>query len=295
MRVFLLLLSLLALVPQCAAEISALEASRLLWYYTSYELDFVVEGRNRTIARGCKGSGTDNKCDFNEFLNFVRTGEASGEPKYFEVTSDFAFYIGDVAIILDGMRIAYNKVVNFNPYEFIVKGVKSETSLSASLGRLADRNIKAAKAKGKDVARLTSNMKTAIGAAQYQARIDAEAAMLKTMKNVKDLTVKTKERTSDYAKKATERLDWRATVEANKGLLDRNTQTFKDVSTAIRGQRNLASVMRDRTIAQRAGDVFSACFEQGVSRGDHLLESFVLGHFAARCYLFGLSSTWYKS
>src|SRR5687767_14070709 len=143
MRVLLPLLSLLAFVPYCAAEISALEASLLLYYYTSYDLGFEVEGRNRTIARACKGSGTDNKCNFNEFVNYVSTGEPSTEPKYFEVTNPFFFYPGDVGAIIDQLRIlAKGDPIQF---ELMIKSVKTAVGMTKSLGRIADRNYKAAK------------------------------------------------------------------------------------------------------------------------------------------------------
>lgn len=258
MRIFLPLAGLLAFLPFCVAEVSAVEASQILWYYTSYDLDFEVEGRNRTIARGCKGTGTDNKCNYNEFVNYILTGEPTNEPKYYEVTSDFSFYVGDVAAIIDQLRLlAKGDSVQF---DYIVRRVNSAVGMARNLAKIADRNYKAAKEKKKDIERAKANMKTALSNLQHRTRVQAETTLINTMKNVKDLQVKTKERTSDLVKTASQRIDWRATLEANKNLMDRNTQTFKDVANAVRGHRNTDSMMRDRSIAVKAGEVFSACF-----------------------------------
>ncbi|KAH8178521.1 hypothetical protein LIA77_00040 [Sarocladium implicatum] len=258
MHLLLPLLSLLALIPRCVAEISEVDASLMLWYYTSYDLDFEVQGRNRTIARGCKGSGTDNKCDFNEFLNYIQTGEATTEPKYYEVTSDFSFYVGDVAAIITALRmIAKGDAVQF---ELIMKGVKTAVGLSRNLAKIADKSYKAAQEKKKDISRAKNNMKVALSAVAHHAQVQGETAMILGLKGVKDLTVKTKKRTSQMVEKASDRIDWRATVEAHKDLAKRGTQLFKDTASAIRNVHKTDTFMRVRVFTLTATSLAQGCF-----------------------------------
>lgn len=254
------LLSLWAVAPHCVA-MTAVEASQLLWYYTSYDLDFEVEGRNRTIARGCKGSGEDNKCNFNEFLNYVQTSEPTSEPKYFEVTSDFSFYVGDVGAILNALMIKGFDDGKPPPtlHDRMIKGVESATAMSRSLSRIASKNYKVAKAQGKKVERATNNMKVALSSVAHQAQVQAEAAMIESLKKVKDLSVKTKKRTSQLAKDASDRIDWRGMVEANKELANRGSQLFKDVANSARNVRNTDAMMKVRTFANEARSLSLAC------------------------------------
>lgn len=185
MWVFLLFLSLLVVVFYCVVEIFVFEVFFLLYYYISYDFDFEVEGWNRIIVRVCKGFGIDNKCNFNEFVNYVFIGEFLIELKYFEVINFFFFYFGDVGVIIDQFWILVKG--DFIQFEFMIKLVKIVVGMIKSLGRIVDRNYKVVKEKKKDIECVKVNMKVVFSGMVYYVKVKVEIGMFDVVKVVKNL------------------------------------------------------------------------------------------------------------
>ncbi|KAM0287957.1 hypothetical protein ACHAQH_000024 [Verticillium albo-atrum] len=261
MNVLLLLLGLMATFQSCLAEISAIEAARIVHYYVSYDLDVEVNGQGKnTISQRCKGTGADGRCNFNEFVNYVETGKPTSEPRYYEISSGFAFFPGDIAAIVDALRrIAKMGEPTTDQIERMVKGRKTAIGLFNDLAKISSKNYNAADTNNMQIGRKRANILETLGSIKYYSTTKGEGSMLERLRSIRNVQWKLIQRSSDYAKGRSDRIDWRQTVAANPDLANKDSELFKTAAAAVKGERNLKASIADQTIAQRALDHFNAC------------------------------------
>ncbi|KAH6693875.1 hypothetical protein F5X68DRAFT_187641 [Plectosphaerella plurivora] len=260
MKVSFLFVGLLALLRPVRAATSAVHASILLHVYVNYDLDVEVNGvGNNTIAQWCRGSGPNKRCNFDEFVNYIQSGAATASPSYFEYSSGFSFFTGDVAAIIDALRrIATYQGEDYRVERF-VKGRKSAIGIFHDLSRIADANFKVADNKGMQYGVRRANIKESLRAVSYYTSANAQEGIVDRIKAINGVLLKTSERSHEYAKGRNQRIDWRELVNANPALKDRNSELFKTVAAAVRGQTNLQASMYTQSVANNAAAVFASC------------------------------------
>ncbi|KAG7139402.1 hypothetical protein HYQ45_003613 [Verticillium longisporum] len=235
MRLFPTVLGLLAAFQTCVAEISALEAARVLHYYVTYDLDVEVNGQGKnTIAQRCKGTGKDGRCNFNEFVNYYETGKPTSEPRYYEISSGFAFYPGDIAAIVDALR-RMGKVSEPDQIERLVKGRKTAVGVFNDLAKISNKNYEKAASNNFSIGRKRANVMETLGSIKHYSLARGEGNMLDRLRKIRE------------------------TVAANPDLANKDSDLFKTVAAAVKGERNVKGSLADQTIAQRALDHFTAC------------------------------------
>ncbi|KAH7361585.1 hypothetical protein B0T11DRAFT_297148 [Plectosphaerella cucumerina] len=260
MRVSFLFMGLLALLRPVRAETTALHAAILLHVYVNYDFDIAVNGVGKnTIAQWCRGSGENKRCTFDEFVNYIQSGAATASPSYFEYSSGFSFFTGDVAAIIDALRrIATYQGEDYRVERF-VKGRKSAIGIFHDLSRIADANFKAADNKGMQYGVRRQNIKESLRAVSYYASVSAQEGIVDRIKAINGILLKTSERSHEYAKGRNNRIDWREIVNANPDLKDRNSELYKTVASTIRGQTNERASMYTQSVANNVAAVLASC------------------------------------
>lgn len=260
MKVFFLFVGLLALLRPVRAETSAVHAAILLHVFVNYDLDVEVNGvGNNTIAQWCRGSGPNKRCNFNEFVNYIQSGAATASPSYFDYTSGFSFFTGDVAAIIDALRRIATYAGEDYRVERFVKGRKSAIGIFHDLSRIANENFKIADNKGMQYGVRRANIKESLRAVSYYTSVNAQEGIIDRIKAINNVILKTTERTHEYAKGRNQRIDWRELVNANPDLKDRNSQLFKSVAAAVRGETNTKASLYVQSVAEHAKAVFESC------------------------------------
>ena len=259
MKVLTALLGVLALIQPCFSS-EAAEAAEILYFYTVYDLDVKVWGPGHGyVAPDCEGKSLpDGECTLNEFINFIRFGDASSGESYYDLEGGFQFVPGAVAAIVIALRdIVQN-------WDFVVGNVvknrKTAVGLWDDLAQIIDADHERAKKRNIGVTRHLTNAATVLGAAVDFRQAALSENFIDHMKSqVKDVIWKTVNKESDYIKAGYNKLKWQATVEANPDLKDPKTDMYKNVIKAVKGFDQLDGTMHDKTMAINAANSFRTC------------------------------------
>lgn len=261
MRLFSVLLGCAALLQPCFA-IDEVEAARVLYYYTVYDLDVEVYGQGSGhVATGCKGVVLpDKRCTLDEFVNFIDLGEASTNPKYYDLSSSFSFLPGDInAIVAALMKI---DELGDNYVEKIVKGRRTTLGVFDDLAKIVDKNHQRAESRNIGIRRHMTNLQEVLGGLRVYQSAKMEGGLAERMRNYKkDVVWKIVQRESEYRSAKWNKIDWRATVEANPDLRYPSSNLYKDTVSVLKGYDKLDGNMAERSIARRTADTFNGCFK----------------------------------
>lgn len=259
MRPQVLLAGALALAGRCVAEIEAVEAAKILYYWTQYDFDSRMWGTGY-IAPKCKGSRDDGKCTFDEFVNYFATGEASPSPSYYTIESGFSFFPGDVMAIVTAL-MKLNEIKNGH-IPRIVQGRTTAQGLFDDLARILDKNHERANLKQVGMSRHAHNLMESLGG--LRAHLEAKnAGNLATKLQAwnRDVNWKIVQRESAYVKNSWNMIDWEATVKVHPELRDVKSTLYGNTVKAIKGETNLAGNLADKKIAQNVAGVFQKCLK----------------------------------
>ena len=266
MKLLLVLATLLAAISPCRADEedlldgTLLKAMEIIHYYLNYELDVFVNGQgNTTIARQCRGSGDDNKCTFDEFINYVRTGTASQSPSYYEFDSGFSLVIGDTYNIIVAVQNAHtggNEEINR-----IIKGRQTAVGLFDDLARIADANYKAPMTDDRRARVRSLNFSISVtlrGVASYATMMN-KTGMLDRLRGIRDITWREARIENEFNRDGYRKVDWRATVFANSALGNRNSRIFQNVADELRKYTGMTAYREAASIAGKAQLTVRSC------------------------------------
>lgn len=257
MRALSLLIGFVALARPCLS-LEEVEAARVLYYYVAYDLDVQVWGPGKGyLAPDCKGVViSDGRCTLDEFANFISFGEASTEPSYYDLSSDVSLYPGDTAAIVNALL----KIKEVRE-EVFVKGRRSPIGIFEDLAQIVDKDYKRAGSQNQRIKRHMGNIEKALGGLRIYQAAKLESGLVERLKSYqKDVVWKIVQEESDYRKKSWNKIDWRATVQANPDLAYAQSTLYKNTVKALKGFEQLEGTLTERHMAYKAANTFNACF-----------------------------------
>lgn len=262
MKVLSVLVGLAALLQPCFS-LEEIEAARVLYYFSVYDLDVAVYGQGRgNISPDCKGIVLPGgQCTFDEFVNFIAFGEASTEPSYYDLSSGFSFYPADIAAMVAALSAVEDGGAQM--YERTVKGRRTPVGIFDDLAIIVDRDHERAQSRNIGITRHLTNLKEAmIGLRAYsEAKLQGDLATRMENYN-KEVIWKLIDRESEYRKAGWHKIDWKATVAANPDLAYASTDLYKNTVKALKGFDDFTGVMEERTMAYKVANTFNACFNK---------------------------------
>lgn len=258
MRSHTLFAGILALAGSCKA-IEAVEAAKVLYYYTVYDLDSRMWGTGY-VAPKCKGTRDDGKCTFDEFVNYIKTGDASASPSYYTVESGFSFFAGDImAMITALMKI---DAIPANHIPRLMQGRTTAQGLFDDLAHVIDEDHQRADSKQIGITRHKNNIQQALGGLRAHLSAKAEGGLAARLQNWnRDVVWKIVQRENAYVKDQWKKVDWQATVLANPELKNPKSNLYMNTVKTIKGEKNLVGNLQDRTMAIKAAETFNQCYK----------------------------------
>ncbi|KFY27539.1 hypothetical protein V491_00858 [Pseudogymnoascus sp. VKM F-3775] len=240
------------------------EAARVLYYYAAYDLDVTVNGQGKGfIAPGCKGADpTDNRCTFNEFVNYIFLEKASELPKHYQLESGFYFIATDVKAIIDALVLIKNNLGAGEAENRVVKGRRSPVGIFDDLATILDRNHQRAEKRNVGIRRHLKNLEEAMGGLRISQRALPEGGLVKHLESYKEVVWEIVERESDYRSKPWNSIDWKATVYAYPDLASPNSLLYKNTAKAIKGHSDLEGNIAKKAMAYKAANTFNSCFKK---------------------------------
>ncbi|KAI6784763.1 uncharacterized protein J7T54_007856 [Emericellopsis cladophorae] len=262
MKVGSLLAAAAAFVRTCSA-IEEVEAARVIYFYTVYDLDVEVWGQgNGYIAPECKGVVIpDGRCTFDEFVNFVDTGEASTNPKYHDLTNSFSFLPGDINAMVLALDALDAKIEDVT--DKVVRGRRSAVGIWDDLATIVDKDHARAEARNINTRRHFTNLKEALTGVTAHTSAHLEMGTLDRMRSYrKDVIWKIVNRESEYRKAGWQKIDWQATIAANPDLAYADSNLYQNTAKALKGFDTLRGTMAEKSIAYKTANTFNACFSK---------------------------------
>lgn len=262
MKCFGLFIGMLAVfVRPCLATISEVDAATLLYYYTCYDFDVEVWGQGKGyISPGCKGSSLKGgRCTLDEFVNYIMNGVSSTKPSYYEFSSDFSLYIGDVMAIVDGLREVKEMVGGRVPR--VIRGQSKAIRLFDDLAIVNDLNHQRAQKQNIGVRRHWTNILEAMGGLRLYLSAKTEGTFAERMARWDGAIVKIVEREDKYINQKVKMADWEATVMVNPDLADPTSNTYKNTVKYIKGFNNQEGTLMEKAMAAKIADTLKQCLK----------------------------------
>lgn len=261
MNVLGILLVLLAAVPAAQAGEAEDQAAALdmLYFYTVYDMDVEVWGvYNGYIGTKCSGSGIDNRCTFDEFVNFVVFGTADSKPSYYDLPSGYTVTPGDVLTITNFLRkgIKNWKFIfsNISPTRKSAVGVWSDLGFAVEKDKVVggERNI--------DLSRHVKNAHMVLGAvSDHRASLLNPNVQKQLKTSVKDVIwqIANKEGASGYK---WQQINWEETVRKNPDMANPKSDLFKAVTAELNTIFKDGDFAKTLTINNKVNTQLKGCF-----------------------------------
>lgn len=260
MRIFVLLCAITAFIKPCLA-LEPADAARIIYYFTCYDFDATVWGQGRGyLAPKCSGTQLANKkCTFDEFVNYLFTGNPSNGNSYYDTSSDFSLFTGDVAAMATALKAA--GPLRDLKMERLLENRQTAIGLFDDLAKIMGLDQERAKIRGIGGTRHLSNIKLALGGFRLHMSAHLEGSLTERLQRWNEKVIwKIVERESTYAEYKWKRVDWEATVMANPDLSSPNSVTYRNIVKALVGFDDLEGTIHDKSMAYKAANSFNSCF-----------------------------------
>ncbi|KAF4906589.1 hypothetical protein CGCF415_v007961 [Colletotrichum fructicola] len=264
-----LLIAVVGLVSQICAEsdYTLIDAADMLYFYTVYELDVEVFGVGKGyIALGCRGTGTGNRCTYNEFVSYIETRSATPTPTIYDIKSKWEFTLNSITDIMtatfEWRSTSINEPKKDDRFRRLRDGRKTYVGVWTDLGYAVEKGRIVGVTNDISITRRLANINGVLASVAEYRRGDANTKLMDHLKGrVTDVVWETVNREAEYRTNYNwQEIEWEKTIQSNPAMKDPTSELFKEVTYQLERHLRTAESRNANTINAKVASTIKKCF-----------------------------------
>lgn len=212
-----------------------IDALDLLYFWTVYDLDVAVYGVGKGyIALGCRGTGADGRCTYNEFLSYVQTGSATPAPTVYDIEVGWTFTpnsVTDIGTATYDWLSQSNKDPGTDKWTRLRDGRKSSVGIWTDMGFAVEKGRVTGATADIEIKRYLANIRGVLeGDFEWRSR-QANQGLLDHLKsNLRGLDVTVVDKEGNAVNTKWQEVEWEKTIANNPDMKNPTSELFKEVT-----------------------------------------------------------------